>query len=820
MPSTTTFSQCLIVVALVTLAVPVSAVITPDETPRERSEWGFRPFDGKVSPTDPPGFVWRPQENAQTYALRVATDEACTVVIYEVDGIELTCHCPPAIFGPGEYFWQFRFTTTDGETSAWSSVRSFTIDDSSRPFPMPAREDLLARIPQGHPRLLFRADDIPRLRDLAEGESATEKTARQWRFVKRECEEVLAGKGHWVKYGQEEITEPKKHAEGLTRAEWWPFVSANFKYTRDIGRAASSLAFAYTITGDDRYAQEARRLVLAVCAWDPRGATGYLYNDSAGMQFAKYIPRAYTWLYDYFTEAEREKIRAVMQVRGQEMYDYLNTRHQRIWNPYSSHSNRAYHYLAEIGTAFYGEVQGAGDWVWFAMNYFYNVYPVWSDEAGGWHEGMSYWSSYMDYVLPWLTTMQSVYRLDPYAKPFFSNAGNFPLYVTPPGSKTGGFGDLTLSLSGSSARSTMNVFARMSGNPYWQWYANNHSGNEFPKSYMGFIAAALPPVAARAPTDLPSSILFPGVGVASLHNDLVNRESDVQLLFKSSPFGSGSHGYESQNTFLLNVAGYPIFIRSGKRDTWGSPHQTQWMWQTKSVNNILVNGQGQQKVFREVVGEITGFHTSPQFDYVVGEAGSCYEERLNRFTRAVLFIKPQTIVMFDALEAPQPSTFQWLLHSLEEMQIDGQTITATNTKGGVRAVVRLLRPRRLRITQTNECVPPSTKAPELDHSHLQASTTQPQREMDFISVIRAVRPGDPEPPLPATAMTSPAALGCTVELPAGRAIVVWRRSGDQPVSYGDLTTDGEVACVVLDAQGEVCSSFVHRGQYVTYKGQG
>ena len=30
-----------------------------------------------------------------------------------------------------------------------------------------------------------------------------------------------------------------------------------------------------------------------------------------------------------------------------------------------------------------------------AVNKFYAAYPVWSDDDGGWHEGVSYWAGYM-----------------------------------------------------------------------------------------------------------------------------------------------------------------------------------------------------------------------------------------------------------------------------------------------------------------------------------------------------------------------------------------------------------------------------------------
>ena len=38
------------------------------------------------------------------------------------------------------------------------------------------------------------------------------------------------------------------------------------------------------------------------CAkWDPKGATGYRYNDEAGMPYAYYFSRTYTFVNDLLT---------------------------------------------------------------------------------------------------------------------------------------------------------------------------------------------------------------------------------------------------------------------------------------------------------------------------------------------------------------------------------------------------------------------------------------------------------------------------------------------------------------------------------------
>lgn len=795
-----------VVPMLLLSAAAGAAAPAPDESPAVPGEWGFRPADGLVSSVDPPGFVWRPQKGAVEYAVQIASDPDFAGILRDDAGLTLACHCPPEPLGPGRYFWRFRYADAEGAASPWSSMRSFVIDGDSRPFPMPERADLLRRIPEGHPRLFVRPEGVAELRDLAEG-----RLRGRWEAFLADCEKMLAD--------PPDVSEPLRYLENekrgvnddAWRARWW----GNRRRVLDVTDKAASLAFAWRIGGDERHASEARRLLLAACAWDPVGATGYVYNDEAGMPFAYTVARTYTWLHDYLSEEDRRTVREVMKIRGNEMYAHLSGINH-IWRPYGSHANRAWHYLGEVGAAFHGEIAEAADWVWFAMNVFFNSYPVWNDDEGGWHEGMAYWSSYLTRVTWWLATMQPTFGLDGYRKPFFANAGDFALYVSPPGETLGGFGDLTRGFTAARCSSLMSVFARMTGNPYWQWYVEQSGGADLPGGYMGLLHAALPAVESRPPTDLPSSVLFPGVGVAALHNNLTDRDDDVLFMLKSSPMGTQSHGYDSQNAFLLSVAGDPVFIYTGGRDLYGSPHHRYWMWQTRSQNSILVNGQGQKIRSSEPLGEITRFSTSADFDYVVGEAAPAYEGRLDRFTRAVLFIKPHAIVIFDALEAPAPGTFQWLLHAPNELAIEGQTIHAFGARHGASA--QLLAPEGMRIRQTNEFDPPPQHWVKLTQWHLTADTVEAAAAMDFVTVLRPFAGREPPAPLPARAVTSADALACELDLPGGRAVVVWRRSGQEPISFAGLETDGEAACAVLDDDGKVRRTFVHGGRRVVYEG--
>jgi hypothetical protein len=64
---------CLFVYLLIGVC-PVAAQSVPlDERPAAAGNWGYRPADGSVSPTDPPSFSWRPQKSL-TWEIECASD--------------------------------------------------------------------------------------------------------------------------------------------------------------------------------------------------------------------------------------------------------------------------------------------------------------------------------------------------------------------------------------------------------------------------------------------------------------------------------------------------------------------------------------------------------------------------------------------------------------------------------------------------------------------------------------------------------------------------------------------------------------------------
>jgi hypothetical protein len=759
-----------------------------DDSPAKPGFWGFRPADEEVIQVTPPGFSWRPQSKADEYEVQVARSSDFSVITYGADGITMSVHCPPQVLERGKWFWRFRFKA-DGKWSAWSKTRSFSIAEDARAMPLPERQELLGRIPASHPRLFVRPEQMDELRSRAQGDLTDlykERLRKADNLLKK-----LPSTDEPPKYGREIV----KNSDEW-RTIWW----GNRRLVQRTLGAAAELGFVWQLSKEDKYGQAARRILMECAKWDPKGSTGFRYNDEAGMPYNYFFSRTYTFINELLSESERQKCREVMKVRGDEMYSRLYPRH--IWRPYGSHSNRAWHFLGEIGIAFYDEIPAAEEWVWFAANVFANLYPVWNDSDGGWHEGMAYWASYISRFTWWADIMKAAFGVDAFDKPYFSQCGYFPMYAVPPGTKSGGFGDCTTAFKSKNCARLVSVLAAQAANPYWSWFAQEHGVKDFGGGYIGFLRSSLPKIEAKKPDNLPQSIVFRGVGQAYLNTDLTSAANNIQIHFKSSPFGTVSHGYNSQNSFLLYVGGERLFLRSGRRDSYGTAHHKNWMWHTKSDNCITVNGESQLRHSPYGAGRIVEFKTDSDFDYLVGDASQAYAAHIKRFTRRILFVKPEVVVIWDSLEAPEPSTFEWRLHTGNAMKINGQhDILATNRMGGCK--VDFLYPADLRISQTDKFDPPPRPRVKLLEHHLTAATSEPDATQDFVTVLRPSLKGQRTEGKCGLELTASVYRLWVPLRNGGQAMIYLNSKPKSPLEINGKQYTTEAAAVILDANNQL-----------------
>ncbi len=644
------------------LSIPIALGLTisaaaagPTISNREPApdEWGYHPANESVTRLNPPALTWVHENDAATYTVQIAKgrdfDDDITV-----EDVPWPTYTHDETLSPGTYSWRYRYQTTDGETSNWSLARQFTIPADAVAFPMPTRAEQRERVPQEHPRLFMRPEDLPTLREAARGRAADE-----FAELRRRADRIIAA-GPTPEPEHPGSARDKENAELVKY--WWP----NREQTVTACEEAEVLAFVARLTGEKTYQDAARRWVLHLASWDPDGTTNFRLNCEAAKPMLYRFPRAYDWAFDVLSEKDRDIVRRVMRRRVADAWESGEVQRGvgHLNRPYNSHGNRVWHEIGEAGIAFLGEIPEAATWLDYAVNKFSACYPVWSDDDGGWHEGASYWAGYMSKAVWWLQVADSALGIDGLKKPFFAQVVDFPLYVAPPGTPNMGFGDLSYHPPSSSWGGFLEYFLRAGANQpgnghagYWRWWTEQWDmrGEE---GVLGFLYQAnLPPLPEpKAPTDLPTSKVFHGIGVASLHTTLLDSRDDVHLLFKSSPFGSRSHGHNPQNSFQLNAYGEALLTTCVYRDLHGSKFHYGWAHSTIAHNAVLVNGKGQKTPSPEPQGRIVAEELTTDHDYIVGDATAAYEGRLTRFQRHVVLVKDVPtpfVVLYDDLQRPR-----------------------------------------------------------------------------------------------------------------------------------------------------------------------
>ena len=191
-----------------------------------------------------------------------------------------------------------------------------------------------------------------------------------------------------------------------------------------------------------------------------------------------------------------------------------------------------------------------------------------------------------------------------------------------------------------------------------------------------FIVSATPLPAPKPLSELPPHRFFRDVGWVSLHSALGRPADDIQVTFKSSPYGSFSHSHADQNAFILNAYGESLAINSAYREFHRSPHHQQWTWQTKSKNALLIDGVGQKAQDKRATGRITHYEISDRTVWATGDATEAYRtgqekaDRVQRVTRDVVFVDSRYIVLRDRVVLNTPGKLSWLLHAEKNLSWD------------------------------------------------------------------------------------------------------------------------------------------------------
>jgi hypothetical protein len=733
-----------------------------------------QPADGAEAPINPPGFGWWRAPGASAYRLIIRSAGGATV--YESAPLKDPVHLPDRTLAPGDYTWDVEALDAAGKAVARRGAWKLRVPKGLVEMPWSDPKAILARVPNDHPRYVFLKRDLPAVR-------ASLKTTRReaWEHLKTAADRAL----------KLPLPKPPNYDtfEGQNRQRLG-YAAYFGDFRRYIDGGMAPLALAYLLSGDERYGLAAKKLFLEVASWGVEGlmSVSSRFGDEPGLSMGRHGPRAYDWLYDLFTPAERELARTVTADRARQILARLK-RSDYLAKPEESHAGRLIAYLSEFAIALKGEAPDAHEWLDYSLRGLMTFYPHWGDSDGGWAEGPSYAMAYNTIYLGALESLRAAAGLDLYRRPFFGRVRRYFFYCISPVGEIKPFGDgAERGGAGSGGSSLMLHHGRRFRDASAVWYAQ-----QVPDATGvgdGLIPLATEDtVKAAPPSTAPQAAVFRGIGWAALHSAIERPREDTFFLFKSSPFGSVSHSHADQNSFAVLKGGRALAIASGYYGpSYGQPHHALWTRQTKANNSILVDGKGQEVRSAAANGRIARFDHKRALTYVCGDAAAAYGGRLKGFLRHVLFLRPGAFVVLDELSAPAPAEFEWLLHAFEKMQADEAAGTVASLRQGASMRVKLSCPQGLRFTQTdqfetpyNQESPPEYQKKVENQWHFTASTKERATSTRIAAVMLVEGPGEK---IACEWKTSGGRTGIAVETAAGKGEVWARLSGAGPKLEG------------------------------------
>jgi len=736
-------------------------IIAQIDKPARPRQLSYSPEDGSTVNINPPPFVWvpvQPVTNNFIYIIQISKDKEFKSNVITRRGINISTYALDESLEPGEWYWRYGVEGGKGEwfwkygmekgvndydtyptinpgKNLYSKARKFTLSPEAKSMVFPGINNIMKSITHSRPRLFILRDELGAYRLRAKYGDLKQLTSE----MKEMCEEHIGEALIAEVPATDSILKFLKTPDAKVGAKYQDETCHFSRYYMNMMEKFGTL---YLLTGDERYGEEAKRRIIHFFSWDPLGPTSYYANNEAAMWMLYKGVTSYDWTYDLFSAEEREKVEKPMRFRLNTLYEILKDITVYHSNNFQSHPARMCSFLAEGAICFADKWPETREWLNYTMTVFWNIYPTWGKDDGGWHEGPGYYDLYGMVGLHSIVAIKKATGIDLTEKEFFKNTPYYFIYTNPPYAKMSPFGDLQhLPPSNTSPEYELQNRGEMlynlsslMNNPYARWYAEA-TGSGAGKNILGVVLKN-DRIIAKSPSDLPQARYFPGVGLVSLHTELGSAANDIHFLFHSDPYGAISHSRPDQNAFTLEAFGEALAIASGYYPWWNSEHAQKWSYETRCSNSITIDGQkGQAFQDADANGKIVTFESNDMYDYTLGDATKAYKGSLTKFLRHVVHIKPGVFVLFDELEAPKPVKYEWWLHSLSEMNIDGNNKVINIAQGDARLKVLFLEAGKLDFQQIKGFPDAPPEHGEPDHFHTIASPVIKSAKANFITLF-------------------------------------------------------------------------------------
>ena len=611
---------------------------------------------------------------------------------------------PHQILNQGTWYWRVRSVGKNGETMPWSQIYSFDITEDIPQFVTPEANIFFNNIPEKSPRIYsFLTDSL---------EQARKKVRSHPEF------EIM-------------IDDARDALSISYRTETKPYSKIS-----QMAASCDKLNTAYQLLQYELYANKMVENVRYLLATEPDPKV--INNDFNAGELAYTLACTYDNCFNRFNSKEQKQIeKIIMDILSLYYKKYiLGQDETHIFN--NHFWQFTFRHLMQAALVLYDKYP-------LAKEYLEYSYELWTARApasgfnrdGAWHNGTNYFSAnavslcYVPALFSYLTGTDFLQH------PWYQHAGMAMTYSWMLGARSAGFGDGHEKSNGKPLRirsAFADFIARTTGDPYATWYStlNDRYKTESETRLYRMASGKQRPVQTQLPANTPKAVWFKDCGEMIANSNLTDLKDNVSLSFHSSPFGSGSHTHSSQNAFNLQYGGKAIYYAVGHYMNFSDPHNLLSYRHTRAYNTLLIDGIGQAfttRAYGNIVQMLNGEHIS----YALGDASHAYagiseypmwqknfaahqleqsrengfgETPLTKYRRHTFLLHPNIIVIYDELEAKKSVSWDWLLHSPTQFNIEQSTSTliTDDRANDIYSVAQLFSEQPCRITQTDQYV--------------------------------------------------------------------------------------------------------------------
>ncbi len=450
--------------------------------------------------------------------------------------------------------------------------------------------------------------------------------------------------------------DPLPQPRGFTDYPFWT------QLARTVEGRMTTLALAYSLSGEGRYAAKAREYLLALAGWRKWHEYDKATNNLSLPHFTIGAAIVYDELWHLLDEGERATAREALLTRGLRPMSHMFRR-------------KLDHNIATLLNI--GMVVGylaAGDELPHAGKFF-NIplddleWYLARREEGTTTEGLLYTS----YALNTLLTVASQVRRATgddtlWRHPaFYATLPTLYLYFR---GGAGGLANLSDAGHEDGSATLLAHLARERADPIAGWLIRRyHRENDA----LLLLLDGDVPAAGPDELGLPASRVFAPMGWAALRSGWGD---DATLLAFVASGSAAGHNHYDQNHCILNVAGEWLLTDPGYQ-TYSPGPENVFTNATLGHNALLVNGEGQEA---KGGGRIVDAFLPAGFDYVAGDATGAYGGKVARWVRRVFFVKPWYIVLADEVTPADPGDMvELLFHSGAPMLVGGRRLGVGET---------------------------------------------------------------------------------------------------------------------------------------------